>query len=81
MIRFTGYEREIECDAERFGDALSQLVEKFPVLRNVLVDATGRIRAMHMVFVNGESISRGGDQDRRLAANDVVHIVTAIAGG
>lgn len=81
MLRFADYEREVTCRAEVFSEALRELLDKHPGLRNVLVDTQGRVRTMHMVFVNGEQLPRGGDPARRLEATDVVEVVTAIAGG
>jgi molybdopterin synthase sulfur carrier subunit len=81
MLRFVEYEKEIALEAGDFAAAVVLLITRFPDLKNVLVDGTGRIRHMHALFLNDAMLPRGGVPDLPLAGNDVVQVLTAIAGG
>lgn len=80
LRRFTGFESEVELDADSVPTALDQLVERFPQLRPVVLDSDGNLRQVHRLYLNGELLDRG-DAGRSLAPNDELGILTAIAGG
>lgn len=80
LRRFTGFESEVELDADSVPTALGQLVERFPQLRPVVLDSDGNLRQVHRLYLNGELLDRG-DAGRALAPNDELGILTAIAGG
>lgn len=80
LRRFMGYESEIEVDADSVPTALGRLVERFPDLRPVVLDADGNLRQVHRLYLNGELLDRG-EAVRALAPGDELGILTAIAGG
>jgi molybdopterin converting factor small subunit len=59
---------------------LGELVVRFPDLRGVLLDGSGRLRTMHRAFLNGEELL-GDEVSRSVGAEDELALLTAIAGG
>ena len=80
LRRFMGYESEIEVDADSVPTALGRLVERFPDMLPVVLDAAGNLRQVHRLYLNGELLDRG-EAVRALAPGDELGILTAIAGG
>jgi len=80
LRRFTSFEGEVQLEATTIAEALDTLVERFPDLKPVLYDASGKPRSVHRLFLNGE-ILEVGDTDRNLEPTDELGILTAIAGG
>lgn len=80
LLRFVGYEREIEVEAQTVEEAIGALEARHAALRKVLRDGNGSVRTSHQLFVNGEQIGRDG-LSRVVARGDVLEVLTAIAGG
>ena len=80
LRRYTSFEGEVELEATSVSKALDALVERFPDLKPVLHDATGKPRSVHRLYLNGE-VLEVGDTDHALAPTDELGILTAIAGG
>jgi sulfur carrier protein ThiS len=80
LLRFANYQREFEYDSETLKAALDRLMAQNPALKSPLLDGSGKIRAAHLLFINGDQLDRG-NTDRALGEHDCVEIVTAIAGG
>jgi molybdopterin synthase sulfur carrier subunit len=80
LLRFTNYENEIEVGGATVRAGLGQLVERYPTLREVLMDREGSVRATHFIALNGVQLS-SGDLDRATREDDRVDIVTAVSGG
>jgi molybdopterin converting factor small subunit len=80
LLRFVNYDNELTCDARTVGDALRTLVDHHPRLAPVIFDGDGQLRTLHALFLNNEQMS-SGDLSRALKDDDVLEIVTAIAGG
>lgn len=80
LMRFVEFEREPEVAAPTIAAALELLVARYPELRNVLFSASGTIRQTHRMFLNGTQIMVD-ELDRAVGEDDVVEILTAIAGG
>jgi molybdopterin converting factor small subunit len=79
-MRFASYQKEIEIEASTMEDAFSALVARFPDLRGVLFGADGKLRSVHRVFCNGESVV-GTLAQHALGPTDEIALLTAIAGG
>lgn len=84
LLRFTDYQKEVAVDAPDVQGALDALCTQRPVLRQVLFDGEGHLRAAHRLFLNGEQIAtaelRSGATPR-LGPDDQLEVLTAIAGG
>ena len=80
LRRYASFEGEVELDAISVRVALDTLVERFPDLKPVLYDATGKPRSVHRLYLNGELLEVE-DTDHALEPTDELGILTAIAGG
>ncbi|HEY3801744.1 MAG TPA: MoaD/ThiS family protein [Kofleriaceae bacterium] len=80
LMRFVEFEREQEFAAATIREAIDGLVAKHPQLQNVLFTASGSLRQTHRLFLNGDQL--GNDElARAVGEQDVVEVLTAIAGG
>jgi sulfur-carrier protein len=80
LLRFVDYQRTVALPASTLGEALTLLEQRYPQLRPVLQDNTGKLRGTHRLFVNGQLVAHPGD-NLSLAEEDDVEFLTAIAGG
>jgi sulfur-carrier protein len=80
LLRFTNFENEIQVRGGTVRDGLVQLTDRYPTLREVLLDREGSVRASHLIALNGEQLSHH-ELDREASADDRVDIVTAVSGG
>lgn len=80
LLRFSGFRREVPVEASTVEQGLAALVGSCPGLGSVLLDGSGRLRAVHRLFLNGEPLA---PQELACAtkADDEVTLLTAIAGG
>ena len=80
LLRFTDYQNEIEVEGDTVRAGLSALTERYPTLREVLLDREGTVRATHFIALNGEQLTES-ELDREATEDDRVDIVTAVSGG
>ena len=80
LRRYASFEGEVQLESTTITEALDTLVERFPDLKSVLLDADGKARAVHRLYLNGELLDIG-DVDHDLEPADELGILTAIAGG
>lgn len=80
LLRLVDYERSIDVRASNLGEALVQVEDRHPRLREVLRDREGGLRRAHRIFINGE-LDSSADLTTPLAESDDVEFLTAIAGG
>ena len=80
LLRFTNYESSIEVEAPTVLGALTELTERYPELKDVLLDRSGVVRRTHLVALNGEAL-RPEELDRAGAEDDRLDIATAVSGG
>jgi molybdopterin synthase sulfur carrier subunit len=80
LLRFVDYQRTVTLTASTLSEALTLLNQRYPQLRPVLQDNTGKLRGTHRMFVNGQLIARPSDT-LSLDEGDDVEFLTAIAGG
>jgi sulfur-carrier protein len=74
---FSGLPRELELDARTVGDAISQLDERWPGLRDRLCEPGPTLRRHINVYVDGTR----GALDTELAPASRVDVIAAISGG
>ena len=80
LRRFTSYEGEVQLEVTTVTEALDTLVEQYPDLKPVLYDTSGKLRSMHLLYLNGDMLD-AGDTGHNLELTDELGIITAIAGG
>lgn len=72
---------QFETDSMTVEQAIEDLVETHPELRQHLLDGNDQVRSFIKVFIGEDDIKSLDGLDTELAENDVVSIVPAIAGG
>lgn len=80
LLRFVGYQRELEIEANTVREAIVALESRHSALRPVLRDGEGSLRSSHQLFINGEQVGRDA-LERPVERGDVLEVLTAIAGG
>jgi molybdopterin synthase sulfur carrier subunit len=76
----TAGEGEIRVDAATVRECIEAVEARFPGFRDQIVDARGAVHRFVSLFVNGGEIARER-LDARLASEDRLEILAAIAGG
>ena len=77
----TGGERVVNLDAESVGEALAQLVSRYPALRSRLCEQGGRLRPSVLFFVNSQDIRTRSGEQTPLSEGDELAIVLLAEGG
>jgi molybdopterin converting factor small subunit len=77
----TSEQASVSLDAETVGDALQQLADRYPKIRQHLFDDGGRLRSFVSVYVGDEDIRFLEREQTRLEPGAEVSIVPSIAGG
>jgi molybdopterin converting factor small subunit len=71
----------VSVDGATVGDVFSTLVEKYPGLRDNLLDAAGGMHKFVNVYKDDDDIRYLDGLDTKLADGDVLTILPAVAGG
>ncbi|WP_323119908.1 MoaD/ThiS family protein [Burkholderia alba] len=80
LQKYAQYQREHSLTAGTIREAIELLVERFPAMGGVLLDAGGQPRKVHRLFLNGHQISPE-QVGQFVKQEDKLEILTAIAGG
>ena len=67
--------------ASTIAEAVQQLEQQFPGMRERLLDDTGELRRFVNIYVNGEDIRFLDGLSTSIKAGDELSIVPAVAGG
>jgi molybdopterin synthase sulfur carrier subunit len=81
LRKLTNNEELITVAAPTIGDAISELQNRYPGIKERLLDETGAVRRFVNVYVNEEDIRFLQNQQTPLKDGDEVSIIPAIAGG
>lgn len=81
LRKYTDNQNKYATSAKTVGEAMEELVGKYPNLKNHLFDGQGQLRSFIKVFVEEEDIRHLDNTQTGLEENTVVSIVPAIAGG
>lgn len=79
--KHTEGEVSVSLQAETVRETLEQLVEKYPELRTLLLDESGKVVSFVNVFVNERNIRDLDHESTSLSESDELLLVPAIAGG
>lgn len=80
LLRYVDYRKTIDCHEATLHCCLETLCTAYPALRGVLLDGNGRVSRVHQLFLNGDRIV-DVSVDQPVSAEDVLELMTAIAGG
>ena len=81
LRRVTGGQEKVEIEGETLGDALAVMEERFPGIKERLLDESGELRHFVNIYVNGEDVNFLQGLKTVISAGDEVSIVPAVAGG
>ncbi|MCC6179892.1 MAG: MoaD family protein [Chloroflexi bacterium] len=77
----TGGETEVSVGGASVDQALGELEQRFPGIRQRLRDDEGALRRFVNLYVNGEDVRFLQGLQTNLKAGDEVSIIPAVAGG
>ncbi|MBI3191271.1 MAG: MoaD/ThiS family protein [Pedosphaera parvula] len=81
LRKLTNNEEIVEVTANTVGEAITELQNRYPGIKERLVDESGAVRRFVNVYVNEEDIRFLKNQDTPIKDGDEVSIIPAIAGG
>jgi molybdopterin synthase sulfur carrier subunit len=81
LRKLTHDEELVQIDATTVGGAITELQNRYPGIKERLVDDTGNVRKFVNVYVNEEDIRFLQNQQTALKDGDEISIIPAIAGG
>ncbi len=74
-------EAAVDVEASDLRGAIQQLDSRFPGFKERLLDPAGNLRQFVNVYLNDEDVRFSGGLDTKLANQDEVSIIPAVAGG
>jgi sulfur-carrier protein len=81
LRKLTHDEEVVQVNAATIGGAIDELQNRFPGIKERLMDENGAVRRFVNVYVNEEDIRFLENQETALKDGDEVSIIPAIAGG
>ena len=81
LRQYTGGSSEVEVGGQTAGDALGNLSEEYPDLRQHLYTGDGKLRSFVNVYKGDEDIRYLDGPDTEVSENDELSIIPSIAGG
>lgn len=81
LRKLTNNQELVEVNGSTVGEVIAELQQRFPGIRERLVDEQGEVRRFVNVYVNEEDIRFLQNQQTPLKDGDEVSIIPAIAGG
>jgi molybdopterin converting factor small subunit len=81
LRKFTDNQSSIETNGATVLDAVTQLTEKYPELKEHLFDEDENIRSFVRIYVGDEDIKRLDREHTKVSSGDTISIIPAIAGG
>lgn len=81
LRKFTDNQANVAVSGGNIAEAFGQLAEQFPGLRQQIFDEHGAIRKFVRVYIGEEDIKALQNEQTPVAADTVISIIPAIAGG
>ena len=80
LLRYVDFHREVEVPGRTVEEGVNNLSQEFPRFGRIIHDSEGHIRMLHRVHLNGDLLSPD-DYGQQVSPDDVVGVITPIAGG
>ncbi|BAL81668.1 ubiquitin-like small modifier protein 1 [Caldisericum exile] len=80
-IREKFKEGEVEIDAETVIDAIKKMVEKYPILRDEVLNENGSLKNDYIYLLNGRNVEFLEKGNTPLKDGDKISIFPPVAGG
>ncbi|MCS6903950.1 MAG: MoaD/ThiS family protein [Bacteroidia bacterium] len=81
LRKFTQSQFTFETTAKTVGEAINELINCYPELKNQILDEQNNFRPFINFFVGDSDIRTLNKEQTPLGENDVLSIIPAIAGG
>jgi molybdopterin synthase sulfur carrier subunit len=81
LRRLSNGEITVEVGASDLGTAIEALDARYPGFKDRLLDDSGELRQFVNVYLNDEDVRLGSGLKARVADQDEISIVHAVAGG
>jgi adenylyltransferase/sulfurtransferase len=81
LRKFTGNKAKFETDKRTVSEAVHELTETYPDLKENLLDEKGHIRSFVNVFVDDTNIKSLEAESTPVKEDQTINLVPAIAGG
>ena len=81
LRKFTSNESTIEISGDTVGEAILDLTQRFPELKQNILDDNGDLRNFVRIYVGDDDIKALDDTHTSVDTEDVISIIPAIAGG
>lgn len=81
LRKFTKNQSSIETKGETVIDAMQELTEHYPDIKNHIFTDDGHLRSYVRVYVGDEDIKQMDDEQTKVKQDTVISIIPAIAGG
>jgi sulfur-carrier protein len=81
LRQYTGGSSEVEVGGQTAGDALGNLSEEYPDLKQHLYTGDGKLRSFVNVYKGDEDIRYLDGPDTEVSEGDELSIIPSIAGG
>ena len=81
LRKFTDDQSSIETSQNTVGNAIKELVNKYPELEKHLFNDQGELRSFVRIFVGNDDIQLLDKESTSLSSESVISIIPAIAGG
>jgi molybdopterin converting factor small subunit len=81
LRKFTSNEGTIQITGDTIGEAILDLTNKFPDLKNNILDDEGNLRNFVRIYLGDDDIKTLDDTHTSVEENSVISIIPAIAGG
>jgi molybdopterin converting factor small subunit len=76
-----GGESVIAVDGSTVGEVLLQITTAYPAIKGQLLNADGTLHRFLNVYVNDDDVRYLGGVETRIANNDEITLLPAVAGG
>jgi molybdopterin synthase sulfur carrier subunit len=81
LRRFTGERGEIAAEGATVGEAMRDLVQRYPALERHLYTEDGSLRTFVNLFLNDEDVRHLAREGTPVSQGDTLSIIPSIAGG
>lgn len=81
LRKYTESESKVEIEAKDVQESIHQLTEKFPALKNHVLNDDGSIKQFVRIYVGDEDINVLEKEATKVDDKSTVSIIPAIAGG